>query len=116
MAQPTKESVLNSFSEKGKHKTHVNLLSTIPGHTDGRMGSGRTGCQETCSPVKHSCFATFGKSKTRHVNFVSEACTGEILFKQLQNEAFGGIWFISGTRRLSVPCCCPMEPRFGFFL
>ena len=88
-----------------------NLSSPKPGHTTGGSGrgarrgggagSGRTGCQQNCSPWGHASVVSSKASKTRRLNVSPEARTSEILCKPMgkQNPRL--------TRGSS-----PVDPRF----
>ena len=94
----------------------VNLSSPKPGHTTGgsrrgarrggRAGSGRTVCQQDCSPREESFLAFSKASKTRRLNVSPEARTSEIVCKPMEEQnpqlTTGSSavyhWFISGTR------------------
>ena len=73
-----------------------NLLSPKPGHTTGvsrrgarrggGAGSGRTVCQQNCSPRGQYFFVPSKASKTRRLNVSPEARTSEILCKPMEEQ------------------------------
>ena len=93
-----------------------NPSSPKPGHTMGEShrgarrgggaGSGRTGCQQNCSPRGQSFFLLSKASKTRRLNVSLEARTNEILCKSMEEQnprltsGSSAVYprFISGTR------------------
>ena len=76
-----------------------NLSSPKPGHTTGGSGrgarrgggagSGRTGCQQNCSPRRQASLAPSKASKTRRLNVSPEARTSEILCKPMEEQTSG---------------------------
>ena len=76
-------------------ETVCNLSSPKPGHTTGGRrgarrgggaGSGRTVCQQNCSPREKSFLALSKASKTRRLNVSPEARTSEILCKPTEQQ------------------------------
>ena len=72
------------------------LSSPKPGHTTGGSGrgarrgggagSGRTGCQQNCSPRRQASLVPPKASKTRRLNVSPEARTSEILCKPVEEQ------------------------------
>ena len=92
------------------------LSSPKPGHTTGGSGrgarraggagSGRTGCQQNCSPKRKASLAPSKATKTRRLNVPPEARTSEIVCKPMGEQnprltrGLSAVHprFISGTR------------------
>ena len=123
-------------SQRGPRCTKLHLSSAKPGHMAGGSGwgarraggavSGRTGCQQNCSPKRQASFVPFKESNTCRLNVFPETRTSEILCKPKPMEeqnprlttgsSMVFPWLIRGTRSAlsswqltSGPkafCCC----------
>ena len=74
-----KKSKLNRLAESKTRTYHGRFGSGLP--ADGGAGSGRTGCQQNCSPRGQGSLIPSRASKTRRLNVPPEARTSEIPFK-----------------------------------
>ena len=95
------ECIENTFPECRPRKTNnqmlFNLSSPKPGHTTsgsgrgarrgGGAGSGRTGCQQICSPKGQASLVPSKASWTCRLNVSPEARTSEILFKPMEEQS-----------------------------
>ena len=73
---------------------------------NGGAGSGRTGCQQNCSPRGHASLAPSKESKTSRLNVFPEARTSEILCKPMQEQSPRlNRGLTAGREALFVPGC-----------
>ena len=96
--QETKRPRFTGRQPGGKSASRpADLSSPKPGHTTGGSrrgarrcggaGSGRTVCQQNCSPRKQSSLSLSKVLKTRRLNVSPEARTSEILSKPMEEQS-----------------------------
>ena len=84
--QSIEERAPDRISRPVEPKTWTYHERVRSGRTARRRGSGRTACQQNCSPRRQASFAPSKASKTRRLHDSPEARTSEILCKPMEDQ------------------------------